>query len=57
MYEIILASFVPVFASGGHMVTPHISETTLDTAKTFHTCSSPVPLAMYMKFYKNRTTF
>ena len=39
------------------MVTPHISETTLNTAKKFHICSSSVSLAMYMKFYKNRDTF
>ena len=37
------------------MATAHISETTL--AKKFHLCSSPLPLAMYMKFDKNRNTF
>ena len=51
------AIFVAVFAGGEHMVTPHISETTLDTAKKFHISSSLVPLAMYMKYYKNRNTF
>ena len=57
MYDFILSSFVPVFAGGDHMVRPHISETALDTEKKFHICSSPIPLAMYMKFYKNRNTF
>ena len=57
MYDFILASFVPLFASGCHMATPHISETALDTVKKFHTCSYPIPLAMYIKFYKNRNTF
>ena len=40
LYDFMLASFVPVFAGGDHMVTCHISETTLYTAKKFHTCSS-----------------
>ena len=57
MHDFILGSFVPSNACGDHMVTPHILETTLGTAKKFHICSSSVPLAMYMKFYKNRNTF
>ena len=36
---------------------PHISETTIDTAKKFHICTSPIPLAMYMKFHENPTIF
>ena len=54
MYDFILASFVPVFAGGCHMATPHISETTLDTAKIFHICSSPIRLAIYMKHGENQ---
>ena len=43
-----LASFVPIFASGDHMVTCHISETTLYTVIKFRICSPPVLLAMYV---------
>ena len=57
IYDFIIASFVPIFAYGCHMATTHISETTVDTAKKFHICSSPVPLAMFMKFPENQTIF
>ena len=36
MYDFMLASFVPVFAADYHMVSCHISETTLYTAIKFH---------------------